>query len=245
MNIKKFRESTRPKLQINIMNSIKEFYDDNPFPGFYSAKDLDIYKAGTVNPYIKFIDRLVSKSNSTLDLGCGTGLICNFLASKYPYKKFIGLDFSNAIDYAKDYAVVNNLQNIKFIKDDILSYRTSCKYDLIICQGVLHHIPNIELAIEKIHSLLSNQGILVLGLYHPIGKQLKKLVSLNYKSNILYKDQELHPYEECYTFKQTLNLNKNLRFINAWPNNPYLHFISNPLKFSRSGGLVIYSFSKI
>lgn len=227
------------------MNSVKQFYDDNPFPGFYSAKSLEIYNAGIVNPYIKFIDGYVSKSNSILDLGCGTGLICNFLASKHPYKNFIGLDFSSAVDYAKHYAEVNNLQNINFIKDDILSYQTSRKYDLIICQGVLHHIPNIELAIEKIHSLLSNQGVLVLGLYHPIGKQLKKLVSLNYKSNVLYKDQELHPYEECYTFKQTLDLNKNLSFIDAWPKNPYLHFIFNPLKFSRSGGLVIYSFSKI
>lgn len=57
------------------MNSVKQFYDDNPFPGFYSAKSLEIYNAGIVNPYIKFIDGYVSKSNSILDLGCGTGKI--------------------------------------------------------------------------------------------------------------------------------------------------------------------------
>jgi hypothetical protein len=52
-------------------------------------------------------------------------------------------------------------------------------------------------------------GKLILGVYHPWGKLVKKLFNINYKNNILYQDQECHPYETAFTISQVKKLFPN------------------------------------
>jgi 2-polyprenyl-3-methyl-5-hydroxy-6-metoxy-1,4-benzoquinol methylase len=225
-------------------NSIKEFYNTIQFPGPYSLESFEVYREEIVNPHIKLIDKYASKSSNLIDIGCGTGFISNFLAIKYPNLEILGLDFAQSILFASYFARENNLQT-DFILTNFLDFETNKKYEMVLCQGVLHHIPQFDMALKKLIDLTIPEGYLILGLYHPIGKILKKFITLDYKNTILERDQEENVYEQSYTKQEIVGkLNKDFDLIDQTPQNIGKHFILNPISFSVSGGLVTYVFRR-
>ena len=125
---------------------------------------------------------------------------------------------------------------------DFLTFETDKKYDIIICCGVLHHIPDYEKALAKIKSLLKPGGTLVLAIYNKYGKILKQYFKINYNSDILYKDQELNPFELSFTNRQIHDLCNDLIF-NAVTPSISNRFVDALSWFNNSnGGLVLYIF---
>ena len=59
-----------------------------------------------------------------------------------------------------------------------------------MCQGVLHHIPAYNEVLQRLKSMLNPTGIFIIGLYHPWGKMLQKLLPIQYQSDVLEEDQE-------------------------------------------------------
>jgi len=224
--------------------TIKEFYNHVQFPGPYDMQGLAYHMPYIRNPYLSLIDKCMTGTQSVLDVGCGSGLISNLFGMRYPDSKFVSVDFSNGIDYAKAFANENNITNIKYKKQDFLTFKSKKQFDVIICQGVLHHIPDTDLAIENIIKLLKPGGLLVLGVYHPLGKLLKTMVNLNYKNRVLYEDQELNPFELAFTKAKVVQQFSLLDQIDQWPKNIIGHAAKHPISFSRSGGLVGYVFTK-
>ncbi|GAB5465393.1 MAG: hypothetical protein Kapaf2KO_08290 [Candidatus Kapaibacteriales bacterium] len=71
--------------------------------------------------------------NTVLDIGTGTGAIAIRIAKQYPNSLVYAVDISqDAIDLAKRNAAKNRVDNITFLKTDILSKTPSLKYDLIV-----------------------------------------------------------------------------------------------------------------
>jgi len=223
---------------------IKTFYDTIRFPGPYSFESFEVYREEIINPYINLIDIYTSKISNLLDVGCGTGFITNFLAQRYQNLEIQGLDFSESIAYAAHFAKEHNLQS-QFIRQNFLEFDSDKKYQLVLCQGVLHHIPEFNKALDKLKYITEPNGYLILGLYHPFGKLLKKFFNLKYKNNILEKDQEENVYERSYFKNSIVNaVGPNFKLIDQTPNNIIKNFIINPINFSISGGLVTYVFQK-
>src|SRR6056300_618926 len=129
---------------------IKDFYSKIQFPGPYEISQLQINK---MNSYIKFYNNAVQGLNDCLDIGCGTGLISNYLAKNNQNIHFDAVDFCNSIYYAKTFAQKHKIKNIKYYKKDFFNYTTKKKYDLILCTGVLHHIPDYLSAVKLIKKL--------------------------------------------------------------------------------------------
>ena len=228
------------------MNSdvIKNFYSELGFPGPYTWEDIQFYEQeGIHNIYLREIDRHLQDNTDILDVGCGTGLVSNLFASRYK-SQFTAVDFSNSIDYARKFAQANNIDNVKWIKQDFTKFKSEKKYDTIICCGVLHHIPNYKQALEKIKYLLKPGGQLLLALYNPWGKFLKRYFTIRYHSPILYKDQEHNPFELSFTYSQTLKMCSDLQFEAVVPScrNRFvdLHALFN----NQNGGLALYVFKK-
>jgi SAM-dependent methyltransferase len=223
---------------------IKDFYDQNCFPGLYTIQDLKYHIPVIKNSYLNIINTSVANKTNILDVGCGSGLISNLFGTLYPECKFTSVDFADSIDYAKSFANIHGIKNIEYIKKDFLKFDTTKQFDCIICQGVLHHIPNWQLAIDKIKELLRPGGVLVLGIYHPLGKILKNLIKLDYATQVLYQDQECNPFELSFSKKAAKQMFLTFSLINQWPSNIIGHAMLQPLRFSRSGGLVVYVFQK-
>jgi 2-polyprenyl-3-methyl-5-hydroxy-6-metoxy-1,4-benzoquinol methylase len=133
------------------MNSevIKQFYSNLRFPGAYRIDDIKFYdQEGIHNVYLKQIDNFLMDGQEVLDVGCGTGMVSNLFAYRYR-SNFTGVDFSDSIDYASEFAVRNNICNVNWVKQDFLQYEITQQFDTIICCGVLHHIPDYQQALDK------------------------------------------------------------------------------------------------
>ena len=178
-----------------------------------------------------------------LDVGCGTGLVSNTFATLYPSSNFTGIDFSDSIDYAQERAKENKLTNTQWIKEDFLKVKLNKKYDVVICCGVLHHIPEYKKALAKIKKLLKPHGKLVIALYNPLGKILKHVKKINYNSPTLFEDQENNPFELSFTKRAVLNMCSDLTFHRVEPSwcNHFVNFLA--LFNSSNGGLAIYTFT--
>lgn len=226
------------------MNAIKKFYDDLKFPGYYTMPGLDYHFPVIRNSYLRIIDNYLTNNMSVIDVGCGTGLITNLFAKKYPNSQFVGVDFANGIDYAAQFAKNHHITNTQFIKEDFLKYKPKIQYDLVICQGVLHHIPDYHTAAENLKLLLRPGGILLLGLYHPWGKLAKKIIKVDYKNEMLQQDQEHNPYEITFTLQQVRSLLFPLNLEKAYPSSINIMLCLNALINQRNGGLTVYVLEK-
>jgi 2-polyprenyl-3-methyl-5-hydroxy-6-metoxy-1,4-benzoquinol methylase len=227
-----------------LAEKIKKFYSELHFPGRYTWEDISFYNEyGIHNIYLKEIDKVLQHGIDVLDIGCGTGLVSNLFASRYK-SSFTALDFSDSIDYAQKFAKDNSIKNVNWVKKDFLQFNTEKQYDVIICCGVLHHIPKHEQALATMKRLLKPNGILVLAVYNKYGKILKKLFKIDYKSDILYQDQENNPFELSFTNKQVLDMCKDLKFKRSSPS--IRNYLVDSLAWtnSKNGGLVLYIFNK-
>jgi 2-polyprenyl-3-methyl-5-hydroxy-6-metoxy-1,4-benzoquinol methylase len=218
--------------------SVQNFYNDLRFPGIYQADNLKTLN----NPYLLTIDCALDNGQSVLDVGCGTGLITNLFAARYPDSQFTAIDFANSIDFAKNFAKTNNINNVEFVKQDFDNLSTQHQYDVVICQGVLHHMPNFADAAKKLAQL--TRKTLIVGLYHPWGKLAKKWAHINYGNDILYQDQEHHPYEISFTAAQVINMFADLELMYSYPS--HINIVSHfeALFNYKNGGLTTYVFNK-
>lgn len=227
-----------------VTEAIKEFYSRINFPGRYTWEDLKFYKEqGIHNIYLKEIDAVMSDSIDVLDVGCGTGLVSNIFADKYKCN-ITAVDFSDSIDYARKFAKDNRIKNVQWVKEDFLKFKTKKQYDVIICCGVLHHIPEYQQALTKMKGLLKPGGKLILAVYNPYGKILKRFVNIKYNCHTLYEDQENNPFELSFSDAQVRKMCNDLTFESVAPSRSN-HLVNFLAWFnSENGGLAIYVFSK-
>lgn len=222
-------------------NQVMEFYSKIKFPGPYTLEDIKFYDNGIHNPYLKIYDDAVIGCKSVLDIGCGSGFITNVLARRHPKTMFTAIDFSDSIDYAREFTKKNRTKNIIYYKQDFLTWKSLHNYDLVICNGVLHHIPKYQEALGKMKSISDK---IVIGIYNPYGKLAKKFFPINYRNNILYLDQEECPFELTFSDEEIKTLFKEYTLEQVYPsfNNKLVDFL-NIFNYS-NGGLTIYTWRK-
>jgi ubiquinone/menaquinone biosynthesis C-methylase UbiE len=219
-----------------IEEDIKNFYSAIKFPGSYTRKDLEFH-----NIYQnKFLELYVSagkRSHTILEIGCGTGYITNLVALQNPKCKIDAVDFSDSIDIAKEFSKNNSIKNITYHKKDFLNFKITKNYDLVMSNGVLHHIPKYNEAIDIINTISADE--MVLGTYNTYGKFMKKLFNVKYINELLKVDQENCPYETSFTKKQFCSYFPNYTLHSIYPGSD----LKNLMNY-RNGGLTIYHFGR-
>lgn len=224
--------------------AVKEFYGKIKFPGPYTLNDLDFYKDILANKFLLPYDNMIQGNERILDIGCGTGFITNLIARRHPGVVIDAIDFSDSIDFAKDFSQTNNIQNVQYFKENFLDWNTSNQYDIIISNGVLHHIIDHQQAIQKLKDLLKLNGLAVIGIYNSYGKLAKNLFKIKYRNHLLYLDQEHAPYETSFTHKQFMSYFPGYTINSVYPSigTRYVDFVN--LFNYNNGGLTIYQLRK-
>ncbi len=109
-----------------------------------------------------FINKMdLDKAKSVLEIGVGTGRLAVRVA---PFcRRFVGVDISEkTIEKAKENLKSNG--NADLICEDFLNYEFREKYDVVYSSLTFMHIEEKQKAIDKVFSLLNNNGLFVLSI---------------------------------------------------------------------------------
>jgi SAM-dependent methyltransferase len=127
----------------------------------FSTRYLELPLVGNI------LSELTSKPIKILDAGCGSGIILKYLVNKnHPVKNIIGIDNSNEmLALAR-----KNAPGIKILKSDITKSELKDKFDLIICNQVMHYLDDKDFrkALNNFYRLLNPGGILLFIITHPV-----------------------------------------------------------------------------
>lgn len=224
--------------------AVKEFYGKIKFPGYYTIEDLLFYDQLLSNKFLLQYDNKIKGDERILDIGCGSGFICNLIAHRHPEVTIDAVDFSDSIDYAKAFSQAHDIRNIRYFKEDFLTWIADNQYDCIMSNGVIHHMEQHNQAFTKIDCLLKPNGLAVIGIYNPFGKLAKKIIDIKYRSELLYLDQEHAPYETAFTDSQMRSLFNNYQLESVYPSiGNHLVDLRNLFNY-HNGGLTVYQFRK-
>lgn len=120
----------------------------------------------------KSLSGKLSKRIKVLDVGCGNGRFAKFLIKSGFQIEYLGIDSSKKLlNLAvgefdqRENREKNKAMSVKFERVDILKgINVSGKFDLIVCFGVLHHIPGLENRrkfLEEMFNKLNTGGLLI------------------------------------------------------------------------------------
>lgn len=85
------------------------------------------------------VEKLVPKKGLILDLGCGDGLLANYLALSGPERQIVGIDLNKErVKYAQ-----KGLKNTRFFHGDALKEK-KLSPDTILMSHVLHHLRSFQ-----------------------------------------------------------------------------------------------------
>ena len=114
-------------------------------------------------PY-ETVNKMLPNQGKIIDLGCGEGLLSNYLAITSPKRKVVGYEIApERLMHAK-----KGIKNVSFSTGDIVRI-TYPKADAIVLFHVLHHLSDKntqEHVLKKVKNALKNNGKLVIAEVH-------------------------------------------------------------------------------
>lgn len=156
------------------IEQVKKYWNENPLLSIeleenIGSKEYIIKHEKIVGEIIKYshhIWEFDKKENmKVLDIGCGTGYLVRSYARN-------GADITGVDLTEKGVEITNNSLNMFNLKGkaivgnaEELPFEDN-SFDFISCAGVIHHTPNIEMAIHEIHRVLKPGCNGVVSVYH-------------------------------------------------------------------------------
>jgi len=229
-------------------NKVTNFYKETPFPNYKEKDDRQtILEKGNKNFLANQFKKFIGHQKNVLEVGCGTGQLSIYF-SIGANNNIVGLDPTiESLKLAKNFSDKNNITNIKFVNADIFDDVLSDDYfDLIWCNGVLHHTKDPYGAFEILVKSLKKEGYVLIGLYNKIGRvrtifrryifkffgrkildkvdpTLRNLKFDENEKNAWIKDQYTHPIESLHTIDEVLNWfdKNNITFISSIPSTDF------------------------
>lgn len=100
---------------------------------------------------------------SVLDLGCGDGRVSLQFCAEASDLTLV--DFSDAmLDRARQRVPLEHAAKVQLIQSDISAFDPGRRFDVVLCLGVLPHLPSARAAVSQISSLLSAGGVALIQL---------------------------------------------------------------------------------
>ena len=207
----------------DVTEGIRSFYEEYPFPNYDDCDDVGtLIEKARKGFFGKLLDDQIPFRARVLECGCGTGQLTNFLS--IANRDVIGTDIClNSLKMAHDFKRKNSLDRAVFFQMNLFRpcFRPE-SFDLVICNGVLHHTSDPFLGFKSISALVKQGGYILIGLYHRYGRlvtdmrrvvfritgdrlkfldrrAVNKAISLP-KRISWYKDQYKNPHESKHTF---------------------------------------------
>jgi SAM-dependent methyltransferase len=162
-------------------DAVRRFYDRAPFPGYPPRDSLSaLHARAERSMFACLLNAAIPGDARILDIGCGTGQMCLYLARAD--RRVIGVDLARASLRAGAAAAGRfGLDRVQFVETDLR--RPGLRggaFDVIYSSGVLHHTPDPRAAFARLVPLARSGGTIVLGLYNTFARvplRLRRLVA--------------------------------------------------------------------
>src|SRR6185436_9288388 len=124
-------------------DAVRRFYDAAPFPGYPVRDNLQALRArADRNPFVRLLDEAIAGDARIVEIGCGTGQMCLYLARAD--RLVVGADLTRAA-LVRGAAAARRfgLDRVQFVETDLLRPGLRAgSFDVVYSSGVLHHTPN-------------------------------------------------------------------------------------------------------
>lgn len=206
----------------------------------YPKYSMGLWEKGALNleqSQIDMIDDVIQKldikdGDNILDFGCGWGCVPNYILSKFPNVKFVGLNLSHEqCEYMRQKMQdpESNLSSGRFTlyEGDLNSTTFETKFDKILSIGVFCHVGNLTNSFKKLASLLKDNG-----------KVFIHIITVRTPNNIssAFTHKYIFPHGRYWNYDAVSSRNKDLKTIERW----YL----NGSNYSKTFGKWLDNFDK-
>jgi len=161
--------------------AVRSFYERAPFPGYSPRDNLHALRARAERSvFARLVDRAIPGDARIVEIGCGTGQMCLYLA--HADRVVIGADLTRAsLRLAAAAAQRFGLDRVQFVETDL--HRPGLRagsFDVVYSSGVLHHTPDPRASFAALAALARPGGTIVLGVYNAFARvplRLRRLVA--------------------------------------------------------------------
>lgn len=229
--------------KIDVTEAVKSFYEEHPFPGYEDIdSDLSLRQKAEKGVFARLLDDQIPHGTRILEVGCGTGQLSNFLGMTWGRTVFATDICLNSLKLGQDFKEKNRIDNVAFLQMNLFRpvFRPD-SFDLVICNGVLHHTSDPFLGFKSITSLVKKGGFIIVGLYNAYGRiptDIRRLIfrlsGNHFKSldarlrdqnlsdarrHIWFMDQYKNPHESKHAIGEVLSWfdQSEVEFINSIP----------------------------
>lgn len=175
----------------------------SPFSEDYFIAGRNTFKNFTQYKFADIFKKIAPTKNGTphvLDIGCGHGYYIEVLHKKFAHCHVTGLELKEGI-YRTARQRLRGLDHIELINEDILRYKTSQKYQIILMNYILFYFNkyNLTRLLSKVNHLLSDDGSVLICQYFSGIEEIKlqlakhqkewspaKKIEIFYSSKMLY-----------------------------------------------------------
>ena len=122
--------------------------------------------------FVRLLDEQIAHGANVLEVGCGTGQLTNFLGLRWGRSVF-GADIClNSLKLGQEFKQDNQVDNAAFVQMNLFKpvFKPE-SFDLVICNGVLHHTSDPLLGFESISRLVKKGGHIIVGLHRPVDRE--------------------------------------------------------------------------
>jgi SAM-dependent methyltransferase len=162
-------------------DAVRRFYEEAPFPGYPPNEDFAALRArGARSAFARLLDRAIAPDARVVEIGCGTGQMCLYLARAG--RLIVGADLTRAsltlgADAVRRYAV----KRLHFVETDLNHAGLKAgSFDVVYTSGVLHHTPDPRESFAAVAELARPGGIIVVGVYNAVARipsRLRRLIA--------------------------------------------------------------------
>lgn len=141
---------------------------------------------------LDYYSQFLPHNGLLIDVGCGYGVMANYLSLRFPHSQVIGIDLDHKrIDVALK--TVGKRKNITFLLKDARDWAfPSCTG--VVMTDFLHHVPRggQELILRKVFHSLGKGGVLLISEVDPTAKPFYRYWASYLSDRILYPFEKSH-----------------------------------------------------
>ncbi len=226
----------------DVTERVKAFYEETPFPNYDDQESVrSLIEKARRGAYARDLDQAIPYNADVLEVGCGTGQLSNFLGVSC--RRVIGVDLClNSLRLGEQFRREQGLSRVRFAQVNLFRppFRQQ-QFDVVLCNGVLHHTSDPRGGFRSLVSLLRPGGYMVIGLYNTYGRimmdvrrvlfrmtggagtwldpHLRTTEMSSGKRKAWFADQYQHPHESKHTIGEVLTwfAEEGLEFVNGVP----------------------------